>query len=107
MKYNKLLVTNIKKLLKETNTTYEQLSKTADVSLTTISLLLTNKYNPSVEILQKIADALDVPLFTLFLPETFPEEPISYQPKNDRNPIVVVQLPPAKAYIARQWHKQK
>lgn len=52
---------NIKKFRKKKNISQDRLSKLANVSLNLVAKLeLENNQNPTIETLQKIADALDV-----------------------------------------------
>lgn len=58
---------NIRKLREQKGVSQDRLSKLADVSLNTIAKLeLDETQNPTIETLQKIANALDIKIEKLF-----------------------------------------
>lgn len=63
-----MLNDNIKNLMKEKGITNKQLAQIVGVSPTHISYVLNNKRDPSIELLEKIAKALDVDLSELYIP---------------------------------------
>lgn len=60
--YNQIFTANILQLLDKRNMTQTELSARASVSNSFISDLLAGKGNPSLKIMKKIADALEMPL---------------------------------------------
>ena len=56
----------IKEIVKEKNLTIESLAKNACVAYANVSKAINGKSNPSLETLEKIAFALDVPIQELF-----------------------------------------
>lgn len=110
--YNQIFFTNILRLLDEKEMTKEQLAEMSGVSMSFISDLTNGKGNPSLRIMEQIADSLDVPL-----PELLEEtdlDPKSLEVLAGGKPRgikegyerVSVILPSHQAYIARQWAKQ-
>ena len=72
----------IKEIMVEKGMSSVSLADIIGVSKVTVSNLINNKTMPSVETLEKIATALNVPMWQLFAP---PEE-IAKQAKNDLCP---------------------
>jgi transcriptional regulator with XRE-family HTH domain len=110
--YNQIFFTNILRLLEEKDMTKEQLSEMSGVSMSFISDLTNGKGNPSLRIMERIADSLDVPL-----PELLEETDLGAKslealaggkPRGLKEGYerVSVILPSHQAYIARQWAKQ-
>lgn len=110
--YNHIFFTNILRLLDEKGITKEQLSKMSGVSMSFISDLTTGKGNPSLRIMEHLADALDTPL-TALLEETDLDRhslealtggklrglPEGYE-------RVSLILPSHQAFLARQWARE-
>jgi transcriptional regulator with XRE-family HTH domain len=67
--YNIIFFTNILRLLDERGMTKHELSERAGISISFLSDLTNGKANPSLKIMEAIADALGVPL-TLLLEST-------------------------------------
>lgn len=63
--YNLIFFTNILRLLEEQGMTKQELSARAGVSISFLSDLTNGKANPSLRVMESIANALDVPLPTL------------------------------------------
>lgn len=63
--YNQIFFTNILRLLEERNWTKEQLSEISGVSISFISNLTNGKGNPSLRIMEQLANALETPLPSL------------------------------------------
>ena len=60
--YNQIFFTNVLRLLEEKNWTKEQLASASGVSAGFISGLTNGRYNPSLRIMEQLADALETPL---------------------------------------------
>jgi transcriptional regulator with XRE-family HTH domain len=60
--YNDILFTNILRLLDEKNISREQLARISGVSSASISHVANGTGNPSLKIIEQIADALETPL---------------------------------------------
>ena len=61
-----MLTDNIKNLLTQKRITAKELARMVEVTPTHISYILNNKRDPSIELLNKIATALDVPIEEIF-----------------------------------------
>ena len=60
--YIQIFETNILRLLEEHDMTKQELADKADISISFLSDLTHGKANPSLKIMQSIADAFEVPL---------------------------------------------
>ena len=60
--YNLIFFTNILRLLEERGMTKQELSQKAGVSISFLSDLTNGKANPSLRVMESIANALDVAL---------------------------------------------
>ncbi|WP_262965440.1 helix-turn-helix domain-containing protein [Methylobacter psychrophilus] len=60
--YSQIFFTNILRLLEEKHWTKEQLAAASGVSSGFISGITNGRYNPSLRIMEQLADALDTPL---------------------------------------------
>lgn len=60
--YNQILLTNILRILEESGMTKRELAEKADISTSFLSDLTLDKANPSLRIMEAIANALDTPL---------------------------------------------
>lgn len=63
--YNQILFTNVLRLIEEFGITKLELAQKSGISVSFLSDLTNGKANPSLKIMQSIADALDTPLPTL------------------------------------------
>ena len=63
--HNQILFTNILRLLEERGMTKNDLAVKADISISFLSDLTTGKANPSLKVMEAIAEALETPLTTL------------------------------------------
>lgn len=63
--YSEILYTNILRLLDESGLTKNDLAQRAGISVSFLSDLTNGKGNPSLRIMESIADALETPLPTL------------------------------------------
>lgn len=110
--YNQIFFTNILRILDEKDLTKEQLAEMSGVSMSFISDLTNGKGNPSLRIMESIADALDVPLPAL-LEETDLDTKLldvlaGGKPRGLKEGYerVSVILPSHQAFMAREWAKQ-
>jgi transcriptional regulator with XRE-family HTH domain len=110
--YNQIFFTNILRILDEKGMTKEQLAEMSGVSMSFISDLTNGKGNPSLRIMEQIADCLDVPLPALLeqtdldiksLEALTGGKPRGLQEGYERVSVI---LPSHQAYIAREWAKQ-
>ena len=62
-----LLSKKIRELRKANKYTQEQLAEKVDIGTPNISYFETGKYSPSIETLEKIAKALDVEIYELYM----------------------------------------
>ncbi len=60
--YNQILLTNVLRLLDELNMTKKELSEKSGVSISFLSELTNDKANPSLKVMESLAQALDTPL---------------------------------------------
>jgi transcriptional regulator with XRE-family HTH domain len=65
---NDRVIDNIKRLLKKRQETAENLAFGAEVSKSTISRLLSGKLNPTVRLLEKLSNYLEIDIRTFFEP---------------------------------------
>lgn len=72
------LILNIKEHLKASGKTAKELAETVGISRVTASNIINNKTAPSLETLQRMAEALGVPLWQLF---ASPEEVAASTPQ--------------------------
>lgn len=63
--YNQIFFTNVLRMLDEQGMTKNELAKRADISISFLSDLTNGKANPSLKIMESIADALETPLPSL------------------------------------------
>ncbi len=84
--YNQIFLTNVVRILDELGMTKIELAKKANVSLSFLSDLTKDKANPSLRIMEAIANALQTPLPILLehtnLSEVEMEELMSGMPKS-------------------------
>ena len=59
--------TRIKDLMKEKGLKSVELAEKVGITPVSVSYIINNKTTPSIEMLQKIADVIDVPLWQLFV----------------------------------------
>lgn len=78
-----MLTDNIKRLMTINKITAKELSKMVGVTPTHISYILNNKRDPSVELLTKIANALDVSIEEIFEDKTIKDFDISHKHNYD------------------------
>jgi transcriptional regulator with XRE-family HTH domain len=108
--YHIIFFTNILRLLDERGMTKQELSERADVSISFLSDLTNGKANPSLRVMESIAEALQVPL-PLLLESTDLDRgtleaifsgwdkqglPAGYE-------RVFAVLPESKAFVVKKW----
>lgn len=110
--YIQIFETNILRLLEEHDMTKQQLAEKADISISFLSDLTHGKANPSLKIMESIADALDVPLPHLLESTELTFEQLaelradSAKPKPSVPPgyeRVSAILPEFQAFLVKQW----
>jgi transcriptional regulator with XRE-family HTH domain len=109
--YNLIFFTNILRLLEERDMTKQELSHKAGVSISFLSDLTNGKANPSLRVMENIANALDVPLPVLL--ETTDLDEHSLMLMAHGNPVkslppgyvrVSVVLSEQQAFQVRRWN---
>ena len=109
--YNHIFFTNILRLLDEKGITKEQLSKISGVSMGFICDLTNGKGNPSLRIMEQIADALDTALPALLEQTDLDRQSLEALTGGKLRGVeegyerVSLILPSHQAFIARQWAK--
>jgi transcriptional regulator with XRE-family HTH domain len=110
--YNHIFFTNILRLLDEKGITKEQLSKISGVSMGFICDLTNGKGNPSLRIMEQIADALDTALPALLEQTDLDRQSLEALTGGKLRGVaegyerVSLILPSHQAFIARQWAKE-
>lgn len=101
--YNSIFSYNLRKLLSLENMSQAELAIRANISKTTVNLILNEKYNPSLELMTVIAEVLSVPLSTL-LSEN--DDSISCIKKEFDNGKVLITATVNKlqAFQIEKWH---
>ena len=109
--YNQIFFTNVLRLLEEKNWTKEQLASASGVSAGFISGLTNGRYNPSLRIMEQLADALETPLPALL--ETTDLDSTALEQLTGKNAglptgykRVSVVLPEQKAYLVGTWGEE-
>ena len=64
---NEIFIDNLKRLLEEKNVASQSFAKALEISPSTVSMWLTNKSLPRMDLLDKIADYFDVDVVDLYL----------------------------------------
>ncbi|EDP0643676.1 transcriptional regulator [Salmonella enterica] len=108
--YNQIFFTNILRLLDERGMTKHELSERAGVSISFLSDLTNGKANPSLKVMEAIADALETPLPLLLESTDLDREALaeiaghpfksSVPPGYERISVI---LPSHKAFIVKKW----
>jgi transcriptional regulator with XRE-family HTH domain len=110
--YNQIFFTNILRILDEKGITKEQLSKMSGVSMGFICDLTNGKSNPSLRIMEQIADALDTSLPALLEETDMDSKTLEALTGSQLRGVVEgyervsLILPSHQAFIARQWAKE-
>lgn len=110
--YNQVFFTNILRLLDERKMTKQELSDKAGVSISFLSDLTNGKANPSLKIMEAIADALETSLPVLLELTDLDNESISALhgdrshglPKGYERVSAI--LPEHQAFIVKKWDVQ-
>ena len=108
--YNYIFFTNVLRLLDERHMTKKELSDRSGVSISFLSDLTTGKANPSLKVMEDIAQALETPLPLLLESTDLDKEaldalaggyaPRSLPPGFER---VAAVLPEHQAFIVKKW----
>ncbi|MGZ8956073.1 MAG: helix-turn-helix domain-containing protein [Methylovulum sp.] len=110
--YNQIFFTNILRILDEKGITKEQLSKMSGVSMGFICDLTNGKSNPSLRIMEQIANALDTSLPALLEETDMDRQSLEALTDGQFRGVaegyerVSLILPTHQAFIARQWAKE-
>ena len=108
--YNQIFFTNVLRLLDERALSKNDLADMADMSVSFLSDLTNGKANPSLKIMEAIANALDMPLAAL-LERTDLDHPTLERLAGGKHPQslpegferVTVVLTEFQAFTVRQW----
>ena len=73
-----ILAANLRENRRKKGLTQEKLAEMADISLRYLAMLETGDGFPSAEVLEKLAEALDIEAFELFYPSSTPEGALSH-----------------------------
>lgn len=110
--YIQIFETNILRLLEEHDMTKQELAEKADISISFLSDLTHGKANPSLKIMESIADALDVPLPHLLESTELTFEQLAELRADSAKPKPSVPsgyervsaiLPEFQAFLVKQW----
>lgn len=110
--YNQIFFTNILRLLEEKQWTKEQLAAASGVSSGFISGITHGHYNPSLRIMEQLADALDTPLPLLLETTDLDSKSLALLigkkttglPEGYKRVSVI--LPEHQAYIVTKWAEE-
>jgi transcriptional regulator with XRE-family HTH domain len=108
--HNHIFFTNILRLLDERGMTKNELAAKADISISFLSDLTNGKANPSLKIMEAIAEALEMPLPTLLESTDLDRESLDAlaggsAPRSLPEGVVRVSavLPEHQAFIVKKW----
>ena len=108
-----IFFTNILRLLEERNMTKSELAELSGVSVSFLSDLTTGKANPSLRVMEAIAQALDVPLPFMLERTDLSEEDLAALAQNKAHRVlpggfewVTAVLPEQKAFVVRKWSEE-
>ncbi len=110
--YNKIFFTNILRLLEEKQWTKEQLADASGVSSGFISGITNGHYNPSLRIMEQLADALDTPLPLLLETTDLDSKSLALLIGKKTTGLsegykrVSAVLPEHQAYIVNKWAEE-
>jgi len=108
--YIYIFFTNVLRLLEERNLTKHDLSELSGVSISFLSDLTTGKANPSLKVMEAIAQALETPLPLLLESTDLSPELLASLGVKARHPghppgheWVAAMLPEHQAFIVKKW----
>lgn len=113
MVYNEIFFSNILRILDERGMSKNTLSEMTGVSISFLSDLTNGKANPSLRVMEAIADALQTPLSVLLentdldseaLRGLAPDKPLASLPPGYVRVSGI--LPEHQAFIVRKWFEQ-
>lgn len=111
--YNQILFTNVLRLLEELGMTKNELAHRAGISISFLSDLTNGKANPSLKVMESIAEALETPLPTLLELTDLDRETLDalaggHAPRSLPEGLyrVSVILTEFQAFTARQWDQE-
>ncbi len=100
--YNAVFSENLKKFLKQENLTQAELASKADISKTTVNLILRGKFNPSLELMSKISDILGIPLFMFFVESA--TNKCQRKELDNGKVIITAVVSKTRAFQIEKWH---
>lgn len=101
--YNLIYSLNLKKFLKQQHVTQKELAEKANLSKTTLTLIINGKYNPSLEVMSQISEVLGIPLFMFFINS---EEAMQQQELKNGKVIITAIVSKFRAFQISQWHQE-
>lgn len=111
--YHQIFLTNVLRLLEEHSMTKNELAERANISVSFLSDLTNDKGNPSLKIMEQIANALETPLPALLElsdleRDAFAElaEGVAIRLLPDGYHRVTAVLTEFQAFAVRQWDKK-
>lgn len=104
VEYNKLFIINLKKFMTDQKMSQARLAKESGISKSTITLIFKGTYNPSLSMMSKIAETLNVPLSIFFNEDMLASEFKDKETVKGFERVVAI-LPKSKAFIVRRWHE--
>lgn len=101
--YNSIFSLNLRKLLALENMSQAELANRADISKTTVNLILNEKYNPSLELMSVIAEVLSVSLSTLLSDNDDSTSCIKKELDNGKV-LITATVNKLQAFQIEKWH---
>lgn len=104
--YNKLFIVNLKKYMTDQKMSQASLAKQSGISKSTITLIFKGNYNPSLSMMSKISETLNVPL-SIFFSEDILLSGFEDKEKDKLKGYerIAVILPKPKAFMVKRWHE--
>jgi transcriptional regulator with XRE-family HTH domain len=112
--YNFIFFTNVLRVLDEKGLKKNELSEKSGVSVSFLSDLTTGKGNPSLKVMEAIADALETPLPLLLQTTDVDQEILAAKLSEGKfqnsippgHELVCAILPEYRAFIVKQWAEE-
>jgi len=101
--YNSIFSSNLRKLLVLESMAQAELANRANISKTTVNLILNDKYNPSLELMGVIAEVLSVPLSTLLSDNNDSTSCIKKELDNGKV-LITATVNKLQAFQIEKWH---
>lgn len=102
--YLEIFIYNLKSAMKSQKITQAELAAKADISNSAMHLITTGNYNPSIDVISRLSNALGIPLPYLLTDNNNPDSFAKDLP-NDLVQISVI-LSKTRAFQVMQWHNE-